>query len=401
MYKIKFKNILSIIIIGIVLLFIFTGCSSNALSDDSENVSIDQEVRVDDEVVDSKELEAEEVNVQEEVVLEEQEKIVEQEVVLEEQVKQEEILEHEETAEQEEVVTEKLSPIDELIKNNKLIEVDGGNQSGHREPNVIVDVGFGDREYYAYTNEYGQLIKVTAKVITLQDDDNEPVLSTGRYYSDEAKVPGVESPTLDEGHVIADSLGGVSNAYNITPQESTLNRHGEQAYMEKVIRNADGCTDFTAIITYPNFTTQIPSYYSYTYTINGNVIHDEFDNVDPDEANEEAGITTPIENEAIVVSEEITITELDKKAEYIVIKNTGNKSVDLSGWRILSVRGEQSFTFSTFTLNSNTSVKVGDSAKNSDVDFHWLDGRGTWNNSKSDPAELYNAKGELVDRYDD
>lgn len=29
-----------------------------------------------------------------------------------------------------------------------LIEVDGGDLSGHREPNVVVDVGFGTREYY-------------------------------------------------------------------------------------------------------------------------------------------------------------------------------------------------------------------------------------------------------------
>lgn len=164
-----------------------------------------------------------------------------------------------------------------------LIEVDGGNQSGYREPNVVVDIGFGDREYWAYTNEYGQLVKVTAKEIILQDDATEPVNSDGRYYDDEAKVPGVESKDLDEGHVIADSLGGVSNAYNITPQNSTLNRHGDQAYMEKVIRDAGGCTDFTAIITYPDTSTQIPSHYSYTYTLNGNVINDEFDNINPDD----------------------------------------------------------------------------------------------------------------------
>lgn len=48
--------------------------------------------------------------------------------------------------------------------------------------------------------------------------------------------------------------------------------------MEKVIRDADGCTDFTAIITYPDTKTQTPSHYDYTYTIRGNVIHDSFDN---------------------------------------------------------------------------------------------------------------------------
>lgn len=174
---------------------------------------------------------------------------------------------------------------DNIFEGYKIIEVDGGNLSGNREPNVAVDIGFGDREYWAFTNEHGQLVKVVAKEIILQDDSKEPVNSNGRYYPDEAKVPGVESKDLDEGHIIADSLGGVSNAYNITPQNSTLNRHGDQAYMEKVIRDAGGCTDFTAIITYPNTTTQIPSHYRYTYTINGNVVNDEFDNVNPDKYN--------------------------------------------------------------------------------------------------------------------
>ena len=151
-------------------------------------------------------------------------------------------------------------------------------KAGHREPYVAVDIGYGDREYWAYTNEYGQLVRVVADEIILQDDSKEQVTEDGRYYKDEAKVQGVERSDLDEGHVIADSLGGVSNAYNITPQNSDLNRHGEQAYMEKVIRDAGGCTDFEAIITYPNTDTQIPSHYSFTYTLNGEVIKDEFDN---------------------------------------------------------------------------------------------------------------------------
>ncbi len=132
---------------------------------------------------------------------------------------------------------------EDIFSGYKLIVVDGGNLSGYREPNVVVDIGFGDREYYAFINEYGQLVKVMAKEILLQDDSTEPVNSSGRYYPDEAKVPGVESKTLDQRHVIADSLGGVSNAYNITPQNSILNKHGDQAYMEKVIRDAGGCTE--------------------------------------------------------------------------------------------------------------------------------------------------------------
>jgi hypothetical protein len=177
-------------------------------------------------------------------------------------------------------------PNNELFSGYNLIEVDGGDLSGYREPNVVVDIGYGDREYWAFTNEYGQLVRVIADEIILQDDRNEPVLSSGRYYSDEAKVPGVVSDVLDEGHIIADSLGGVSNAYNITPQDSSLNRHGDQAYMEDVIRRAGGATNFEAIITYPNNQTQIPSSYQYTYTLMGNKIIDIFDNVDPDAINE-------------------------------------------------------------------------------------------------------------------
>ena len=172
-----------------------------------------------------------------------------------------------------------------------LIEVYGGELSGYRAANVVVDIGFGDREYWAYTNEYGQLVRVVAAEIILQDDATEPVNSNGRYYDDEANVPGTENSNLDQGHVIADSLGGVANAYNITPQDSVLNRHGDQAYMERNIVQAGGATNFEAIITYPDTTTQVPSSYKYTYTINGYQVVDEFQNVNPDEYNAAQGLT--------------------------------------------------------------------------------------------------------------
>ncbi|NRG44826.1 DNA/RNA non-specific endonuclease [Bacillus sp. CRN 9] len=195
--------------------------------------------------------------------------------------------------EREEPEVEETSTVanDEKFPGYDILEVDGGDLSGYRQPKVVVDIGYGDREYLAFTNEYGQLVRVIADEIILQDDSSEPVLSSGRFYSDEAKVPGVENHYLDEGHIIADSLGGVSNAYNITPQDSTLNRHGDQAYMEKSIREAGGATDFEAIITYPDTETQIPSSYQYTYTLRGNVIVDKFDNVNPDEVNESLGLT--------------------------------------------------------------------------------------------------------------
>lgn len=318
----------------------------------------------------------------------------------------------------------------DIFEGYRKIEVDGGDLSGNRESKVVVDIGFGDREYYAFTNEHGQLVKVVAEKIVLQDDKKEKVLSTGRYYRDEAKVPGVESKTLDEGHIIADSLGGVSNAYNITPQNSTLNRHGDQAYMEKAIREAGGCTDFTAIISYPDTNTQIPSHYSYTYTLNGNVINDEFDNINSDDANKEINKAGKEENEKILIesqekkSEEaaksvessdsdeskavvdesetpmVDIINLDKKAEIIEIKNTTDSEINLKGWKIVSEKGNQSFVFEEYVLEAGNSVKIGDSNRNENIDLHWMDGKGVWNNTKSDPAILYDANGKVIDRYD-
>ncbi|AIY06821.1 hypothetical protein Plano_2856 [Planococcus sp. PAMC 21323] len=226
---------------------------------------------------------------------------VEETAITEVEAQEETAVEIEESSEKEEPVTPIVEepeveeaptePNSDLFAGYDLIEVDGGDLSGYRESNVVVNVGYGDRDYWAFTNEHGQLERVVADEIVLQDDDNEPVLSTGRYYSDEAKVPGVESDVLDEGHVLADSLGGVSNAYNITPQESTLNRHGDQAYMEDTIRKAGGATHFEAIITYPDTETQIPSSYQYTYTIMGNEVVDTFENVNPDEVNASLGLT--------------------------------------------------------------------------------------------------------------
>jgi hypothetical protein len=270
------------------------------------------------------------------------------------------------------------------------LDVDGGDISGYRKPSVVVDIGFGDREYWAFTNEYGQLIKVIADEIILQDDSTEAVLSTGRYYSDEAKVPGVESPTLDEGHVIADSLGGVANAYNITPQDSTLNRHGDQAYMEQVIRDAGTCSNFVAIITYPNHQTQTPSHYSFTYTINGNVINDEFDNVNPDEVN--ASINENITN---YDTKAVSIISVGLNSEEVIIKNSSLESMQLKGYRLISTIGNQVYTFPDYILKAGEAVTVY-SGKGSG-DLKWT-GSYIWNND-GDPAELFDANGVLISTY--
>ncbi len=224
-------------------------------------------------------------------------------------------------------------------KQYKIIEVDGGNLSGDREPNVAVDIGFGDRVYWALTNEYSQLVYVIADKITLQDEETEEVKSNGRYYWDEAKVPGTEHSNLDEGHVIADSLGGVSNAYNITPQESTLNRHGDQAYMEKVIRDANGCEKFIATITYADTVTHIPSNYNYEYILLGNLIVDNFNNVNPttevlvlekDSMPKSEVVEQPKANNTTTVQNQPTDASFNEAEELKRIDTNGNGTVTIA-----------------------------------------------------------------------
>lgn len=167
------------------------------------------------------------------------------------------------------------------LNEHKEIIVDGGDTNPNREKNVKVNIGFGDREYWAFTNEHGQVVHVIAEEIIVQDDDSEPVNSSGRYYSNMANVPGTEDSKYDRGHIIADSLGGVANAYNITPQEAYLNRHGDQAYMERVMRDAGGASNLIATIYYPNIETQTPEKYSFDYVIKGTHVTDTFLNEDP------------------------------------------------------------------------------------------------------------------------
>lgn len=215
-----------------------------------------------------------------------------------------------------------------------LIQADGGDLSGYREANVVVNIGFNDgpieREYYSYTNEHGQVIKVIAKEVILQNESVEPVKSSGRYYHDEAKVPGVESSVLDEGHILADSLGGVANAYNITPQDSKQNRHGDQAEFERDIRESNGAYDFIYLIEYPDTQTQIPSryYVEYTNKVSGIRFKTNFNNGDPEQYNQEHGYTG--EGSTVAVNEQPTVPSTQGQAHDITgIDTNGNGKVTI------------------------------------------------------------------------
>jgi len=92
----------------------------------------------------------------------------------------------------------------------------------------------------------------------------------------------------------------------------------------------------------------------------------------------------------------IVIRAVDKKAELVTIANTGTAEVDLTGWVLLSVTGNQSYTFPSVSLRPGQSLTVASGGAAGDL--IWT-AEHVWNNTSSDPAHLYDADGGLVSLY--
>lgn len=88
--------------------------------------------------------------------------------------------------------------------------------------------------------------------------------------------------------------------------------------MESVIRSAGGATNFEAIITYPDTTTHIPSGYQFTYTLMGEVIVDFFENVNPDEVNEELGLTGEVKDESNATENDVSTVDTNGNGQVTI-----------------------------------------------------------------------------------
>lgn len=187
----------------------------------------------------------------------------------------------------------------------------GSKSKAVREPNTVVSIGARDddvpREYFAVTNNTGQLVEVIAREIIVQDDGAETVTDKGRYCDRMPYVPAA-GKGFDRGHVIADSLGGESNLYNLTPQQSALNRHGDQAFIEDQIRKAGGAQDFHAVITYPDAQADVPTQYSIAYAIDGVSQVRTFANMDPEATTGGAVVTQPGDDDYVLPGMNVTDT---------------------------------------------------------------------------------------------
>jgi len=96
----------------------------------------------------------------------------------------------------------------------------------------------------------------------------------------------------------------------------------------------------------------------------------------------------------------IQIMKVNLQGEIVLIKNNGNHPVDLSGWKLLSVKGSQDFFFPAGTIlqaGKEMTIASGRNAENVPGAIIWSKSY-IWNN-EGDPAELYDNKGRLVSRF--
>lgn len=95
---------------------------------------------------------------------------------------------------------------------------------------------------------------------------------------------------------------------------------------------------------------------------------------------------------------QIIIRNLDKVGELVTIENTSTAELNLGGWKLLSVTGNQEYIFPDYILKGGSSVTVTSGDKKGDLIWG---SQNIWNNSKSDPAVLFDRNGNEVFRFDD
>jgi hypothetical protein len=92
----------------------------------------------------------------------------------------------------------------------------------------------------------------------------------------------------------------------------------------------------------------------------------------------------------------IAIVLVDKKLEFVDIQNLSGAPVNLSGWVLVSERGDQSCTLSGI-LQPNEVLRIW--AGTAETGYSCEFGRTIWTDNELDPAVLYNPQVQEVSRY--
>jgi len=96
----------------------------------------------------------------------------------------------------------------------------------------------------------------------------------------------------------------------------------------------------------------------------------------------------------------VIISSIDLRAEVVTIVNNGSSTADLTGWKLVSETGSQTFNFpsgTTIAAGATLRVASGISTVASAGTLVWTTAK-IWNND-GDPGVLFNSSGQEVSRY--
>jgi micrococcal nuclease len=94
----------------------------------------------------------------------------------------------------------------------------------------------------------------------------------------------------------------------------------------------------------------------------------------------------------------LRIISVNKQEEYVDIQNQGDQPQDLTGWVLVSEKGNQTCALAG-SIQPGATLRIHALAgANTATDYYCNYGSNIWNNSESDPAALYDNAGNLVDR---
>ena len=82
----------------------------------------------------------------------------------------------------------------------------------------------------------------------------------------------------------------------------------------------------------------------------------------------------------------IRITAIDEAAETVTLKNVSTTTIDLTGWNMCSITGNQHHP-------------IGGTLAAGETKTYLNTGGAIWSNSSADPGALYNPAGQLVSYF--
>lgn len=106
----------------------------------------------------------------------------------------------------------------------------------------------------------------------------------------------------------------------------------------------------------------------------------------------------PTQKPAEPAPAKVVIAAVNKSKEYVDLRNDGGVAQDLTGWKLVSEKGNQVCPLGG-RIDPGQTLRVWALAANADQGgFNCGFGDNIWNNSESDPAVLYDASGREVAR---